>query len=72
MEILHKILEVISGDVLAQSSIIAVVLEFIFRLIPSKKPVSIAWLIRDGIEIVAKILGSVAELLDKILPQRLK
>lgn len=56
----------------AQALIIAGILDFILRLIPSQKPLGVMYLIADGAKKVGEILVKLGGLLDKILPQRLK
>lgn len=51
---------------------IAVVLEFVFRMIPTKKPLSICHVISKVMRMVGDILLTVATLLDKILPQKVE
>lgn len=71
MEILEQILKALAGAE-AQAMIIAVVLEFIFRLIPTKKPLSIAHVIAKGAKVIGEVLVKIANLLDKVLPQAVK
>lgn len=51
---------------------VAIVLEFVFRLVRTDKPLSLLVVIADGMEKVGKILVKGSELLDKVLPQKLK
>lgn len=73
MEILNKILEAISsfgaGPLVAT---IAIAVEFVLRLIKSEKPRSILYLIADGTKAVGGIISKLGEIMDKVLPQRLK
>lgn len=46
-----------------------VVLEFVFRLLPTKKPLSIMHIVASVVRGVAAILTKLSALLDKILPQ---
>lgn len=55
-----------------QAAIIAMVLEFSLRLIPSEKPLSILYIVAKVAKISGDILSKFGELLDKILPQNLK
>ena len=51
------------------SATIAVVLEFVLRLLPTKKPLSIAHVVAAVVKGLAKILTKIAEILDSVLPQ---
>lgn len=63
-----KLIESLSG----QAAIGAIMIEAILRLIKSEKPLSIAHLIAGGLHKIADICAGLANLLDKVLPQRLK
>jgi predicted signal transduction protein with EAL and GGDEF domain len=52
--------------------VIATVVDFALRLIPSQKPLSVLYFIVDVIKGVEKVLEAVARFLDKVLPQRVK
>lgn len=52
--------------------VIATVVDFVLRLIPSQKPLSVLYFIVDVIKGVEKVLEAVARFLDKVLPQRVK
>jgi len=49
---------------------VVTIIEFLFRLVKTDKPKSIAWLIKEVVEQIATIARVIAELLDMILPQR--
>jgi hypothetical protein len=51
---------------------IALVLEFVFRLIPSKKPLSILFFIASFLQKLGHFFIKVGEFLDKVLPQKLE
>lgn len=53
------------------SSSLAVLLEVVFRFIPSEKPLSIAHLVSALVRKVSDVLEGLANLLDDILPQKL-
>lgn len=55
-----------------QTTIIAVVIETILRVTKSDKPLSIAHAISAVMHKVADIVGGIANLMDKVLPQNLK
>lgn len=69
MESIIKVLEGLLNP--ATLAVIAVVVEFSLRLIKSEKPLSILHLIAAGLHQVSKIAELVAQLLDRVLPQRL-
>lgn len=60
------------STVTGQASIIALILDFAFRLIKTEKPLSIAYIIAETFHRVGSMLGGIGALLDKVLPQRLK
>jgi hypothetical protein len=70
-ELFGKIMEFI-GSASAQAGIIAVMLEFFFRLLPTKKPLGLLILIGDASEMLGKALIAFSSLLDKVLPQKIK
>lgn len=51
---------------------LAVVVEFVLRLIPSEKPKSIIYLVAAVVKSAGAVLSKIGEILDKILPQKLK
>jgi len=71
MEFLDKILAFLSSAEGA-SLTIAVVVEFILRMIKSEKPLSILYLISSVAKKSGEILVKIGNLMDKVLPQRLK
>lgn len=63
---------------MASAAIIGVVVEFVLRLVPSKKPLSIAYAVVGVVKMAAKtgaklvaLLEKAAGLLDKVLPQKI-
>lgn len=77
MQILDQILAII-GSAEAQAAVIALVVEFVLRVVKTKKPLSILWIgvgfVKVGASAAAKaaqILEKVAGLADKVLPQKL-
>jgi hypothetical protein len=68
MDVINQVLALLHSAY-AQAGVIAIVVEFALRLIPSQKPLSIL----HGIGAVCRGLGNicigVADLLDKVLPQ---
>lgn len=71
MEFLDKILAFLSSAEGA-SLTIAVVVEFILRMVKSEKPLSILYLIANVTKKSGEILVKIGNLMDKVLPQRLK
>lgn len=73
MEFLDSILSWLQGA--SNSAIfasIALGIEIILRLIKSEKPLSIMYLISDGLKKIGGIFAAAGALMDKVLPQRLK
>ena len=71
MEIINKITEFLS-TIQGASVSIGLILEFIFRLIPSKKPLSIMHVVAKFAHIVSALLEKFADILDKVLPQNIE
>jgi hypothetical protein len=67
LDTLDKILTPSGGAILT----ITMVLEFVFRMIPSKKPLSILWIIAKLAGRLGGILVKFATLSDKVLPQKI-
>ena len=67
--ILDKVLALL-GSAEGMSVTVAVVMEFVLRLIPSKKPLGLLHIAGDLIEKAGYVLVKVGQLLDKILPQK--
>lgn len=70
MEYLQKALEFLTT--FEGLGAISLVLEFILRMVPSKKPMSVLYIIADGLQLIGAILGKAGEMLDSVLPQRVK
>ena len=73
MEVLNSIIQ--SVDKLGSGQLIAsiiIALEFAFRMFKSEKPISIMYLVSDGLKKVGELCSKLGSLLDKVLPQRLK
>ena len=70
--------EVFAAIIKALSSVegasvtIAIALEFIFRMFPSEKPLSIIRVIASVARKSGEILVKIADISDKILPQKIK
>ena len=71
MEILDQIIAFL-GSAEAKALIIAGVADFIFRLLPTKKPLGVAHLIIAIIKKVIVILEKIVAISDKVLPQNTK
>jgi hypothetical protein len=59
-------------SVSGQTTILAIVVETVLRLVKSDKPLSIAHAVAATISKIGDICSAVAALLDKVLPQNLK
>jgi len=70
-ELFSKALEFISS-IEGSALSIALVLELVFRLAPSKKPLSFLYVLASGLKISGELFIKTGKLLDKILPQKLK
>lgn len=70
---LQHILDLVSkASVSQQLGIIALAVEMGLRLIKSDKPLSLLYTLADGLGMIAQISVKGADLLNKVLPQRLK
>jgi hypothetical protein len=72
MEALFETVMKFLASVEGASVTLAIVLEFVFRVIPSQKPLSVLYLVAEGIKKLGEVLIKLGKILDKILPQRLK
>ena len=72
MEFLNHLVSVIPDGSAPWIASVAVAIEFALRLIHSTKPLSILHLVGGGARVVGSLFVKVADLLDKILPQKLK
>ncbi len=71
MDLISKIMEfLVSAE--GASATIAIVLEFAFRLIPTKKPLSVLHLVGKIAKGAGAALVKVGDILDKVLPQDVK
>lgn len=69
--VLNMLLDILSkGE--AQAFIIAGILDFILRMIPSKKPIGILQLVGAAAVKIGELLVKFGNLLNKVLPQNLK
>jgi hypothetical protein len=59
------------GSIEGMSATVAVVLEFVLRLVKSEKPLSILHFAASLVAKLAQILGKIAQISDKVLPQKL-
>lgn len=66
-----KIFEALSS-IEGASLTIALVFEFVFRMFPSQKPLSFLYALAFILKKAGEIFIKIGELLDKILPQKLK
>lgn len=51
---------------------VGLVLDFAFRMIPSKKPLSVLHLVAKGAGMVGEVLVRAAKVADSVLPQNIK
>ena len=70
-ELFNKAMEFLASAEGA-SVTIAIVMDVVFRMVPSKKPLSVLHMIAKGAGLVGKVLVKFAEVSDKVLPQKLK
>jgi hypothetical protein len=68
MEWINDVVEVI-GSAEGMAATLVVVLEFLFRLIPTKKPLSVLHVVAKVANGLGLIFSKVGALLDKVLPQ---
>lgn len=70
-ELFAKLMEALSS---VEGSVVtvALVLDFAFRMIPSKKPLSVLHVIAKGAGMVGEVLVRTAKLADSVLPQNIK
>jgi hypothetical protein len=71
MELINQILAFLTTATGA-SATVAVVLELILRVVPSAKPLSLLYAAAAILKGVGSILVKAGELLDKVLPQKIK
>lgn len=72
MEILEAVLAFLGSINGAAVATIAIVLEFAFRMIKSEKPLGILHAVAAIIKKLAAVLTKIAELSDKVLPQKVE
>jgi DNA-binding HxlR family transcriptional regulator len=73
MEMMNKVMEWLNGAMNAPVLMsVAIGIEFALRMFKSEKPLSIAYMVSDGLKKVGEICSKVGALMDKVLPQRLK
>jgi hypothetical protein len=70
-EFILKVSEFLTSA-MGASATVAVILEFAFRLLPSKKPLSILHVVGKFARACGEILVKCADFLDKVLPQVIK
>jgi uncharacterized membrane protein (UPF0136 family) len=68
-QLIAKLDVFMSGSVMVT---VAMLVEFALRMIKSDKPMGIVHMISGLLKSVGMLFGKVAELLDKVLPQKLK
>lgn len=70
-EFFAKVMEFLSSAE-GSSMTIALVLDFVFRMVPTKKPLSVLHLVAKGAGMVGEALVKFAKLADSVLPQKVK
>lgn len=70
-ELFVKVMEALAS-VEAAAVTVALVLDFVFRMIPSKEPLSVLHVVAKGARLLGEALIKVAEISDKVLPQKTK
>lgn len=70
MELIDKIMALLSS-VEASAAVIAVVVEFVLRLVKTEKPKSLLYAAAAIVRGLGVVLTKLAEVMDKILPQKL-
>lgn len=70
MDAIFAIILKFLSDAQVAAPTVALILEFVLRLIPSQKPLSILHIIARVVRVVSNILEKLADLLDLILPQK--
>lgn len=72
MDFLNHLLAVLPDPSAPWIVSLSIGLEFLLRLVPSAKPLSILHLVGGAVRVVGSIFTKMADLLDKVLPQKLK
>lgn len=70
-ELITKALELLSSAEGA-SVTIAIVLEVVFRMLPSEKPIGVILMVSGIIKGVGNVLIKLSSLVDKVIPQKIK
>jgi hypothetical protein len=68
IEKVHSFLFTIEGSM----ATIGIVMEILFRFIPSEKPMGILILVASSLKGVGEILVKTSVILDKVIPQKIK
>lgn len=72
MDFLQNIVNQIPSPDLAVVSSIGLLLEVIFRVIPSQKPIGILVIVGKVLALLGSLFLKISALVDKIIPQNLK
>lgn len=75
MELLDKLIGLIPSDggvIVAVSTALLFVSDFILRVLKTEKPMSVAWVIARWLEKLGALCTKAAVFLDKVLPQKQK
>lgn len=73
MDLINHYIEVLSnfsnGSMIGT---IAVILEFVMRLVPTDKPKSIFYVLSGVVHLLGQMFNVLGDLLDKLIPQKVK
>ena len=72
MELLNHYLEVVNNHVVPASAGLGLALELGMRLLPTKKPLSFAYVLANALKKIGEICSTFGAMLDRVLPQRIK
>jgi hypothetical protein len=72
MELLNHYLGVVNNNILPAAAGLGLALELGMRLMPTKKPMSAAYVLADALKKIGEICTKLGEMLDRVLPQKVK
>jgi hypothetical protein len=72
MELLNHYLDVVNNHIVPASAGLGLALELGMRLMPTKKPLSVAYVLADALKKIGEICTALGAMLDRVLPQRVK
>lgn len=71
VEMIEKVIGWIPGGEWSGAFVVAGMIDFVLRMIPSEKPIGVMHLISGIVMASGKLLMKLAALMDKVLPQKL-